>query len=140
MYKEINPALFAIVTFPFLFGVMFGDIMHGIMLFVFASGLCFVERKPGSILEMMGRLRYLLLLMGLFSTFCGFIYNDMTSIPLTIFANGGCYTGIPEGEPKLKSPDCIYPVGLDPIWFISSTELAFVNSLKMKTSVIFGVL
>lgn len=78
--------------------------------------------------------------MGVFSTFCGVIYNDMTSIPLNIFANGGCYTGIPEKEPRLKDADCIYPVGLDPIWFISSAELAFVNSLKMKTSVIFGVL
>lgn len=29
MYKEINPAVFAMVTFPFLFGVMFGDIGHG---------------------------------------------------------------------------------------------------------------
>lgn len=34
MYKEINPAVFAIVTFPFLFGVMFGDIGHGGLLFI----------------------------------------------------------------------------------------------------------
>ena len=29
MYKEINPAVFAMVTFPFLFGVMYGDVGHG---------------------------------------------------------------------------------------------------------------
>jgi V-type H+-transporting ATPase subunit a len=29
MYKEINPAIFAMVTFPFLFGVMYGDMGHG---------------------------------------------------------------------------------------------------------------
>lgn len=28
-YKEINPAIFNLVTFPFLFGVMFSDIAHG---------------------------------------------------------------------------------------------------------------
>lgn len=50
MYKEVNPAIFTIVTFPFLFGVMFGDIMHGSMLLIFAIILCFSERKPNTIM------------------------------------------------------------------------------------------
>jgi V-type H+-transporting ATPase subunit a len=137
-YKEINPAIFTIVTFPFLFGVMFGDVMHGVMLLCFATWLCWAERKPGSTLEMFGAIRYLLLMMGLFATFCGLIYNDMTSIPLTVFGNS-CYNGIVEKEISLSSQDCVYPFGLDPVWFVSKNELAFVNSLKMKTSVIMGV-
>ena len=35
-YREINPAIFNIVFFPFLFGVMFGDIGHGIIILLFA--------------------------------------------------------------------------------------------------------
>jgi len=37
-------------------------------------------------------------------------------------------------------PDCVYPVGIDPAWYMGKNELAFLNSLKMKLSVIFGVL
>ena len=47
-YKEINPALYTCVTFPFLFGVMFGDMGHGILLLTAAGYLClFGRRKLG---------------------------------------------------------------------------------------------
>jgi V-type H+-transporting ATPase subunit a len=39
-YKEINPSMFSCVTFPFLFGIMFGDMCHGSLLFLVGVGLC----------------------------------------------------------------------------------------------------
>ena len=44
-YREVNPGLFAIVTFPFLFAVMFGDVGHGILVTLFAGWMCYYEKS-----------------------------------------------------------------------------------------------
>jgi V-type H+-transporting ATPase subunit a len=120
---------------------MFGDVMHGAILFIFASYLCFCHKEPGSAMEAFGKIKYLLLLMGLFSTFCGFIYNDFTSIPMKLFGES-CYEVPHGGHGKVivNDPDCIYPIGVDPSWYLGKNELTYMNSLKMKISVIFGVM
>ena len=135
-YKEANPALFTTVTFPFLFGVMFGDIGHGLLLFLAASVLVMKPHwfKTNAALQQLVKLRYMIFMMGFFAIFCGFIYNDFLSIPLNLF--GSCYnlkTGI------RLSPNCVYPAGIDPVWYLSEQELTFLNSVKMKIAVIFGV-
>lgn len=44
-YQEANPALLTIVTFPFLFGVMYGDIGHGGLVLLFGSYLIISYEK-----------------------------------------------------------------------------------------------
>ena len=44
-YQEANPALFTAATFPFLFGVMYGDIGHGLFLFSAGAYLLWNEKK-----------------------------------------------------------------------------------------------
>ena len=88
-------------------------------------------------------IRYLILMMGLFAAFCGFMYNDFMSIPLFIFKS--CYNvyDLNKTGPypsMIQNPDCVYPIGLDPAWYLSLAMLTFANSLKMKLAVIFGVL
>jgi V-type H+-transporting ATPase subunit a len=82
MFQEVNPAVFAIVTFPFLFGVMFGDIGHGSLLLLFGIILCLLSNKmKGDAMEAFSQIRYLVLLMGIFATFNGVIYNEFFAIP-----------------------------------------------------------
>jgi V-type H+-transporting ATPase subunit a len=43
-YGEVNPTIVAIVTFPFLFAVMFGDIGHGAIMFLAGALMCYYEK------------------------------------------------------------------------------------------------
>jgi V-type H+-transporting ATPase subunit a len=88
---------------------MFGDIGHGFMVLCASSFLCIksesLKKIPGfsAVLDV----RYLLLLMGFFATYCGIIYNDFMSLPIEFFG-GSCYNE--KGE---QAPDCVYPFGFD---------------------------
>ena len=44
-YQEVNPGLFAVITFPFLFAVMFGDIGHGFIVLVAGALMCLFEKR-----------------------------------------------------------------------------------------------
>lgn len=83
------------------------------------------------------KVRYMLLLMGFFATYCGFIYNDMMAMPLNLF--GSCYSSEEGDQEVTLAADCVYPFGVDPKWYVSKNELSYLNSLKMKLAVIFGV-
>lgn len=141
-YKEINPALFTIVSFPFLFGIMFGDLGHGFLLFLSATYLCLYKDKinndESSILKPLLRVRYILVFMGFFSFYGGMMYNDFMAIPTSFFSS--CYTTDPMTKVTTKIPGCVYPIGLDSKWYAATNELAFTNSFKMKWSVVIGVL
>jgi V-type H+-transporting ATPase subunit a len=130
-YKEINPAPFTVISFPFFFGLMFGDVGHGLLVLSFGFYLVsFGSRSLGEIVN----LKWLFMLMGFFAVFCGLIYNEFFSVPLLL--QGSCHH--PETFERY-SENCRYNFGIDWIWSSSSNETAFVNSFKMKFSIIIGV-
>ena len=143
-YREINPAIFNIVFFPFLFGVMFGDIGHGIIIFLFSMYLVYyndrINSKIGSSpLKLLSKFRYFLLLLSICSIYCGLLYNEFMSVPLSM--HDTCYESDTE-DPNFaeKKEGCNFPFGMDPKWFIAENQLTFFNSFKMKFSVIIGVI
>eukprot|EP01006_Ploeotia_vitrea_P042675 TRINITY_DN66651_c1_g2_i1.p1 TRINITY_DN66651_c1_g2~~TRINITY_DN66651_c1_g2_i1.p1 ORF type:complete len:851 (+),score=144.57 TRINITY_DN66651_c1_g2_i1:143-2695(+) len=171
-YKEVNPGVLTIVTFPFLFGIMFGDVGHAFIMTIFAALLCKFEKKLqatklNEIVQMVFSGRYLLLFMGMFAFWTGFLYNDMFGIMIGPFAPSGTerqpsnywyfpesiadanekcddgyvahITGREEIACPLKEGASVYSFGIDPSWAETSTKLAFMNSLKMKMAVILGV-
>ncbi|KAI9195676.1 hypothetical protein LWI28_017138 [Acer negundo] len=147
-YQEANPAVYTVITFPFLFAVMFGDWGHGICLLLGALVLIAREKKLstqklGSFMEMLFGGRYVLLLMSLFSVYCGLIYNEFFSVPYHIFGGSAykcrdatCSDAYSVGLIKYQDT---YPFGVDPSWRGSRSELPFLNSLKMKMSILLGV-
>ena len=141
-YQEANPAFFSAVTFPFLFGIMFGDIGHGLVLTIFASYLCWFKDSiinSGSMFKPAVPVRYLLLMMGMCATYSGFIYNDFLGIPFNFFGSRWAHHD-DEMNFGQMTQESTYPFGLDPIWYRSKNELVFFNSFKMKLAVIFGVI
>ena len=148
-YGEINPALFTAASFPFLFGIMYGDVGHGTCLMIAGILMILTEktadaRGTGEMLKGLYMGRYMFFLMGVFAVYAGLMYNDFFSLGLNLF--GSKYTfethepgakATPNG-PYGSSAD-VYPFGSDPAWKISTNELLFFNSMKMKMSVILGI-
>ncbi|XVE94623.1 hypothetical protein REPUB_Repub02eG0024700 [Reevesia pubescens] len=147
-YQEANPGVFTIITFPFLFAVMFGDWGHGICLFLATSYFIIREKKfssekLGDITEMIFGGRYVIMMMALFSIYTGLIYNEFFSVPFELFGpsaygchDPSCRDASTAGLVKVRAT---YPFGVDPKWHGTRSELPFLNSLKMKMSILLGV-
>jgi len=90
-YQEANPAYLTCVTFPFFFGVMFGDMGHGSVLLAFALYLVFNAEslKQSKMGREICKARYLLMLMGMMAMYAGFVYNEWFAISPNFW--GSCY-------------------------------------------------
>ncbi|TKR67945.1 hypothetical protein L596_024015 [Steinernema carpocapsae] len=156
-YREINPAPYTMITFPFLFAVMFGDCGHGLIMFLAALYLILKEktleakRIRDEIFQMLFQGRYIVVLMGAFSIYTGFIYNDAFSKSFNLFGSSwqnsiaDIKTRTDFETPLILVPEKAYMgepyfIGVDPVWNLAETnKLNFLNSMKMKASVIIGV-
>ncbi|KAL2020747.1 hypothetical protein VTK56DRAFT_7945 [Thermocarpiscus australiensis] len=147
-YQEVNPAIPVIVTFPFLFAVMFGDFGHAVIMLSAALAMIYWEKPLKKVtFELFAMVyygRYIALVMALFSIYTGLIYNDVFSKSMTLFKSQWEWDVPPDYRPgqtltaKLRDPNYRYPFGLDWRWHGAENDLLFTNSYKMKMSIILG--
>ena len=77
-YREVNPSVYTIATFPFLFAVMFGDAGHGTIMLVAALFMIIGEKKlekhreSSEIFSIFFGGRYIVFLMSIFSIYTGY--------------------------------------------------------------------
>ena len=137
---------------------MFGDYGHGSLLLFFGTMLVLgydylKETGAKDILPF----RYLFFMMGFFSCYNGLLYNEWFAIPYPWFKSCYITSPLPQAEylyifPYVDFPDppyltseydgtsCVYPFGMDPTWFLDSSNILVVqDSMKMKIAVIIGV-
>ncbi len=147
-YQEVNPAIPVIVTFPFLFAVMFGDLGHAIIMLCAALAMIYWEKPLKKItFELFAMAfygRYIALVMAVFSIYTGLIYNDIFSKSMTLFESSWKWK-VPAdyrtGQTvfgEIRDQNYRYPFGLDWRWHGTENDLLFTNSYKMKMSIILG--
>lgn len=140
--------------------MMFGDIGHGIILvlaalfFIINENELISKKIRDEIFNAFFGGRYIILLMGLFSLYTGAIYNDAFSKSFNVFGSSWLnpynvtalkswnYTTMhPQFDPAIafKHDEGPYKFGLDPIWNMAENRLNFINSMKMKASIIIGI-
>merc|ERR1711971_992227 len=156
-YREANPAVYTIITFPFLFAVMFGDAGHGVIMLAFGLYMCIKEKMlearkiDNEIWKYFFNGRYLITIMSFFSIYTGFIYNDVFSKSLNVV--GSSWQTEMDREVILKTKETMlspskggewygnpYPFGVDPVWQVGENKIVFLNGFKMKASIIIGVI
>lgn len=147
-YREMNPAPYTIITFPFLFAVMFGDLGHGTIMALFGLWMVLKEKplaarkSDNEIWNIFFGGRYIIFLMGVFSMYTGLIYNDVFSKSLNIFGsrwkiNGNASFLMNEKSFQLdptKDFEGAYPFGLDPVWQVAKL-VSFFDFFKIFTFV-----
>lgn len=148
-YDELNGGAFYCM-YPFLFGVMFGDIGHSIFYILAAIALLVIDpirkKKRWNLGDIGGSIfgfKWLLFFCAICAFYCGFIYNECFGLPFSTFQSNweldvNASTSTFQ-KWKQKNDNKIYPFGIDHQWYFKDNELIFMNSYKMKLAVVLGM-
>ncbi|KPI91919.1 V-type proton ATPase 116 kDa subunit a isoform 1 [Papilio xuthus] len=136
-YRELNPGLYTVITFPFLFAIMFGDFGHGCILILFSGWMILTEKKHmgipsgNEIWNIMFGGRYVIFLMGIFSAILGILYNDIFSkhvyLMESYWKNTFTLSDI-QASPYITLDPALdtnppYAFGVDPFWGFATNSI-----------------
>ncbi len=79
-YFEVDPTIFMIISFPVIFGLMFGDVGHGLLFLFFSVLLYFINKKgveTSELFEYMLKGSPLLIMCSVAAIFFGFLYGEL---------------------------------------------------------------
>ena len=132
-YKEINPGIFILFTFPALFGIMFSDAFHGLLLLLLSAWLFWKKARIGEgraspLISTMIEGRYVLLSLGVSGVYFGLLFNEFGSVALPLFKS------------QVLGQASFYPFGIDWGWREARNRSEFINNLKMKMAVVVGTI
>ncbi len=83
-YEEIDPTILISITFPLLFGAMFGDVGHGLLLALLGVLLIVFGRRSSS--RPLADMGTIIIICGLSATVFGFLYGSIFSFEDKIHA------------------------------------------------------
>jgi vacuolar-type H+-ATPase subunit I/STV1 len=93
-HNELDPSWFMALSLPIFFGLMFGDIGHGLILFFFAM-LGFIAKRrnidAGEMVNYFIQGSGMLMLVALTSVFFGILYGEFLGIDISALQIGGVY-------------------------------------------------
>jgi V-type H+-transporting ATPase subunit a len=144
-YDELNGGAVYGIS-PFLFGIMFGDIGHAFFYLLAAFALLSLHKMVvaknidlGEMGESVFGFKWLVLFAACCAFYCGLIYNECFGLPITAFRSAWVPNSTAPGHWMREDANYVYPFGIDPEWLFKDNELIFLNSFKMKLSVVVGM-
>ncbi|RVD90985.1 vacuolar-type H+-ATPase subunit I [Tubulinosema ratisbonensis] len=122
-YGELNPGIFSVFFFPFFFGMMFSDTLHGLILLFLGIFLIYSKKvnnyfKESELLKIVENAKYLLISMGIYSIYFGLLFCDFGGVELKYNFTKISYFGVKH----------------------MADQKEFINKLKMKMSIILGAM
>ncbi len=77
-YSELDPTPFMAISFPILFGLMFGDVGHGLILFAGGLGIYLALKKQSAIKNM----AFIITVCGVAAIIAGLLYGELFGQPI----------------------------------------------------------